>query len=70
MKVLLPIALLWPAVAGLLVWFMPAAKDRIIRGRMVTYALIAELVFVIAACFANGSRIVVLQMTPSLQILL
>ena len=70
MSGLLVIALLWPAVAGALVWFLPAAKDQTARGRIVTGSLVIELCLVIASCFANGTEMVLLQLTPTLQILL
>lgn len=66
MNILLLIALLWPAVAGAVVWFMPAAKEPAVRGKMVTGALILELAAVILACFGNGTDFVVMQMTPTL----
>ena len=66
MKILLLLALFWPAVAGAIVWFLPAAKVPAARGRMVTGALMVELAAVILACFGNGTDFIVLQMTPTL----
>ena len=70
MNALLIIALLWPAVAGALVWFAPMARSASARGKMVVGSLLLELCLVILACFLNGAEIMLLQMTPSLQILL
>ena len=68
MKILLILALLWPAVAGAMVWLLPAAKEPVTRGRMVVGALILEMAAVILACFGNGTDFVLLQMTPTLAV--
>ena len=58
MKILLILALLWPAVAGAMVWLLPAAKEPVTRGRMVVGALILEMAAVILACFGNGDFLI------------
>ncbi len=70
MSLLLILAILWPALAGVIVWLLPAAGDRRLRGMLNCGALGIELLLVILLCAGQGTGLVLLQMTPSLQLLL
>ena len=57
MTALMILAIFWPALAGLAVWFLPAAKeDRGLRARLNCGALAIELAMVIALCTAQGQE--------------
>lgn len=70
MSLLLVLALFCPAAAGVFIWLWPAAKDRVLRGRIVVSSLCLELLFVILLCFGEEREIPLLQMTPTLQVLM
>ncbi len=65
------LAIFFPAIAGVVVWCMPAAKaDKALRAKLNCGALAIELAMVIALCFAQGSEVLLLSMTPTLQLTL
>ena len=67
MTALMILAVFFPALAGVLVWLLPAAKeDRALRAKLNCGALALELVMVIALCTAQGTEALLLNMTPSL----
>ena len=71
MNVFLILAIFWPALAGVAVWFLPAAKEnRALRAKLNCGALGLELLGVIALCFAQGHEVTLLSMTPTLHIFL
>lgn len=71
MNVFLILAIFWPALAGVAVWFLPAAREnRALRARLNCGALALELLAVIALCFAQGHEVTLLSMTPTLHIFL
>ncbi len=68
---LMVIAIFFPAVAGVLLYVLPAAKEnRQLRGQMMTGALLCELALVIAGCFMRDSTFTLLTMTPTLKLTL
>lgn len=68
-NILLIFAIFWPALAGVAVWLLPAAKEnRGLRARLNCGALALELLAVIVLCFAQGSEMTLLTMTPTLRI--
>ena len=71
MTALMILAIFFPALAGVLVWLLPAAKeDRALRAKLNCGALALELVMVIALCTAQGTETLLLNLTPSLSLLL
>ena len=70
MSFLLTIVILWPAVAGLCLWFMPAFADKKLRGKAVVGALGIELVAALLVCWVSEQNVTLLQMTPTLSIML
>ena len=69
MTALMILAIFWPALAGLAVWFLPAAKeDRGLRAKLNCGALAIELMMVIALCTAQGQEATLLYMTPTLSV--
>lgn len=69
MNMLLILTIFFPAIAGVLVYLLPAAKEnRRLRGLLSCGALVAELVMVILMCGAQGLDVTLLQMTPTLSI--
>ena len=67
MTALMILAVFFPALAGIAVWFLPAAKEnRILRAKLNCGALALELLLVIALCTAQGTGITLLHMTPTL----
>lgn len=71
MNVFLILAIFWPALAGVAVWLLPAAKEnRALRAKLNCGALVLELLGVIALCFAQGHEVTLLSMTPTLHIFL
>jgi len=70
MQMLLIFAIFWPAAAGLAIYFVKAAQDRALRSKLVTGALAAELAAVIGLCFGTGTGMNLLQMTPTLKLVL
>ena len=65
------LAIFLPAAAGVAIWCMPAAKEnRALRGRLHCTALAAELALVIGLCFAQGTEVNLLSMTPTLSLYL
>lgn len=69
MNILLLLAVLWPALSGVAVYLLPAAReDRKLRGQLNCGALALELALVILLCFFNGRSATLFQMTPTLRI--
>ena len=65
------LAIFFPALVGVAVWFMPAAQaDKKLRAKLNCGALAIELAMVIALCFAQGTETILLSMTPTLQVYL
>ena len=63
MTALMILAVFFPALAGVLVWLLPAAKeDRALRAKLNCGALALELVVVIALCTAQGTEALLLNM--------
>ena len=71
MTALMILAIFFPALAGLAVWAMPAAKaDKKLRAKLNCGALAIELAMVIALCSAQGTETILISMTPTLQVFL
>lgn len=71
MNLILIVTIFLPAAAGATVWLLPEAKgNRALRGRLMTYALAAELLLAIALCFGRGAGMTLLRMTPTLRLTL
>ena len=71
MTALMILAVFFPALAGLAVWCLPAAKeDRALRAKLNCGALALELVMVLCLCTAQGTKTLLLNMTPTLSLLL
>lgn len=71
MTALMILAVFFPALAGVAVWCMPAARgDRALRAKLNCGALALELAMVIALCFAQGTEATLLSMTPTLSLLM
>ena len=69
MNILLILAIFWPALAGLVIFLMPSCKDnRQLRGRAVNAALAVELAMTLIMCMGQGTKMVLLNMTPTLRI--
>ncbi len=68
-QLLLIFAIFWPAAAGLLIYFLNAAKEnRALRGKLVVGALAVELAAVIGLCLGTGTSVMLLKMTPTLSV--
>ncbi len=69
-KMFLLLVVFWPALAGLGLFFLPAARgDRRLRGNLMCIALGLEILLVLALCFAQGPQhMLLLEMTPTLRI--
>lgn len=71
MTALMILAVFFPALAGLIVWRLPAAKeDRALRAKLNCGALALELVLVLCLCAAQGTQAHLLDMTPTLSLIL
>ena len=71
MTALMILAVFFPALAGLIVWCTPAAKeDRALRAKLNCGALALELVLVLFLCTAQGTGVLLLNMTPTLSLIL
>lgn len=71
MNVLLILTIFFPAVAGLAVYALPAARqDRVLRAKLNCGALVLELLLVIAMCGARGLELTLFKMTPTLSVFL
>ena len=71
MTALMILAVFFPALAGLAVWCLPAAKeDRALRAKLNCGALALELVLVAGLCMARGTTALLLNMTPTLSLVL
>lgn len=71
MTALMILAVFFPALAGVAVWLMPAAKEnRALRAKLNCGALALELVLVIVLCMAQGTQAQLLNMTPTLSLTL
>lgn len=71
MTALMILAVFFPALAGVAVWLMPAAKEnRALRAKFNCGALALELVLVIVLCMAQGTQAQLLNMTPTLSLTL
>ena len=71
MTALMILAVFFPALAGLVVWCTPAAKeDRALRAKLNCGALALELVLVLFLCTAQGTGVLLLNMTPTLSLIL
>lgn len=69
MQLLLIFAIFWPAAAGLLIYFLNAAKEnRVLRSKLVVGALALELAAVIGLCLGTGTSATLLRMTPTLSV--
>ena len=68
---MLILAIFWPALAGVLIFLLPAARSsRSLRAKLCCGALALEFVPVLALCGARGLEVMLLQMTPTLSIFL
>ena len=68
---MLILAIFWPALAGVLIFLLPAARSsRSLREKLCCGALALEFVPVLALCGARGLEVTLLQMTPTLSIFL
>lgn len=68
---MLILAIIWPALAGVLIFLLPAARSsRSLRAKLCCGALALEFVPVLALCGARGLEVTLLQMTPTLSIFL
>ena len=68
---MLILAIFWPALAGVLIFLLPAARSsRSLRAKLCCGALALEFVPVLALCGARGLEVTLLQMTPTLSIFL
>ena len=71
MTALMILAVFFPALAGLVVWCTPAAKeDRALRAKLNCGALALELAMVLFLCTAQGTGVLLLNMTPTLSLIL
>lgn len=71
MTALMILAVFFPALSGLAVWCLPAAKeDRALRAKLNCGALALELLLVLILCTAQGTRTLLLNMTPTLSLVL
>lgn len=71
MTALMILAVFFPALSGLAVWYLPAAKeDRALRAKLNCGALALELLLVLILCTAQGTRTLLLNMTPTLSLAL
>ncbi len=71
MTALMILAVFFPALAGLIVWCLPAAKeDRALRAKLNCGALALELAMVLFLCTAQGTGVLLLNMTPTLSLIL
>ena len=71
MTALMILAVFFPALAGLVVWCTPAAKeDRALRAKLNCGALALELALVLFLCTAQGTGVLLLNMTPTLSLIL
>ncbi|MGN0772827.1 MAG: complex I subunit 5 family protein [Candidatus Ventricola sp.] len=71
MTALMILAVFFPALAGLIVWCLPAAKeDRALRAKLNCGALALELAMVLFLCTAQGTQTLLLNMTPTLSLIL
>ncbi|MGN0776800.1 MAG: complex I subunit 5 family protein [Candidatus Ventricola sp.] len=71
MTALMILAVFFPALAGLAVWCLPAAKeDRALRAKLNCGALALEMVMVLVLCTAQGTQTLLLNMTPTLSLIL
>ena len=71
MNILLIVAIFFPALAGIALYVLPAAKeDRALRLRIQCGALAAELLLAVCLCFAQGLEVPLLSMTPTLTLFL
>ena len=71
MNIILTMAIFLPALAGLAVYFLPAAREnRALRGKLMVGALAVELLLAIALCGAQGQGFTLLEMTPTLSLTL
>ena len=69
MNILLILAIFWPALAGLVIFLTPGCKEnKQLRGRAVNAALAVELALTLAMCMGQGTKMVLLNMTPTLRI--
>ena len=69
MNILLILAIFWPALAGLVIFLTPGCKEnKQLRGRTVNAALAVELALTLAMCMGQGTKMVLLNMTPTLRI--
>ena len=65
------LAIFLPALVGIAVYCLPAAKaDRALRARLHCGALALELALVILLCFGQGTEATLLPLTPTLTLLL
>ena len=68
---MLILAIFWPALAGVLIFLLPAARSsRSLLAKLCCGALALEFVPVLALCGARGLEVTLLQMTPTLSIFL
>ena len=71
MNILLLLAIFWPAIAGVATFFLPAAREnRSLRGILTNAALALEVLLVLLLCFAQGQSVTLLEMTPTLHVVL
>ena len=71
MTALMILAVFFPALAGVAVWCLPAAReDRCLRAKLNCGALALELVMVLALCAAQGTEATLLSMTPTLSLMM
>lgn len=71
MVALMILAIFLPAIVGVAVYCLPAAKtDRVLRARLNCGALALELALVILLCFGQGTEATLLPLTPTLTLFL
>ena len=64
-------AIFFPALAGVVVWwFFGSKENRAMRAKLNCGALAIELATVITLCFAQGSEVPLLSLTPNLSLFL
>ena len=71
MTALMILAIFFPALAGVVVWwFFGTKENRCMRAKLNCGALAIELAMVIGLCFAQGTETTLLHLTPTLSLLL
>ncbi len=65
------LAIFWPALCGVGIWLLPAAReDRRLRSALTVGALIVEVLLSVSLCLCNGYELTLLELTPTLHIFL